>query len=928
MSITIYKPDETDFTHNGLGLLDNRLIDIEVFEEFNGEYTASFTYPLGGKLSSYIIGDALIKCFTPNGLQLFRVKELNPSMGIINVKAYHIFYDLLDNMVMDIYPYNMNGQQALNTILNGMVTPHNFTASSDIGSSSSDGSDSSDENASARIIRKNGVDAIMGDSKNTFISRWGGELLRDNFNIIINKAIGADYGVQIRHKKNLVGYQGQIDYSSVVTRILPQGFDGIFLVDTPAQNINGAFVNSPLINNYINPIHRVFKYEDIKAFGTPNVQDDDPDAVTLTQARAMLLQRAEDEYSINKVDIPTASYSVSFVDLRDTIEYKDFQVLENIGIWDYVTVIHEEDNFEINARMRSYTYNPILQSYNQITLETELNNFTGSFINDNNNLNNIINDLGDNLNHTLQTADGKNTIYYGNNVPENPRENDLWYKMNGELFEMWRFDGTNWTLAVGDMTGELISAQVNNILNDLDILQDDLDTNTQNIEDLQNDLADNQEALDNLSNELGITNSNLEDLQDDLDITNDNLDDLKEALDATNSNLANAQSQVDDVQDIMEDWSWGDTVEIDGGKIRAGTITAREILAGSITALQIATGTITSNEIETGTITANEIATGTITALQIASGTITANEIKTGTITANELGANSVTATQLSANSITASNIVSGSITADCLSANSVNASTALFGTLDASKINVINLNASNISTGALSAINIAGSAITGSTFQTTGQSEAVGNDVSTFQQLTLTAGRMDSSARNSNGTGSVTRRVSYNSRGTVMFDPHSSGALVGEFVRLRDANDETQVNGIAMGANGSYYAQISARSSTSSAYGARVRCFGNENRTLVYYLSIQSSASFEVTDIFGDVTFTGEGRVNYNKPLAVRDIFTNNYITDSKISLVALDNGNGLGTLICNDSSNPTNGIFISDNDLQILRNGVWLNV
>ena len=36
----------------------------------------------------------------------------------------------------------------------------------------------------------------------------------------------------IRHKKDLLGYEGNVDWKSPITRIMPQGFDGLFLPES------------------------------------------------------------------------------------------------------------------------------------------------------------------------------------------------------------------------------------------------------------------------------------------------------------------------------------------------------------------------------------------------------------------------------------------------------------------------------------------------------------------------------------------------------------------------------------------------------------------------------------------------------------------------------------------------------------------------
>ncbi|WP_277996062.1 phage tail spike protein, partial [Bacillus thuringiensis] len=62
--------------------------------------------------------------------------------------------------------------------------------------------------ASARIVRKNPVEALLDSSQdNSFVNRWGGELKRDNFDVKMLQNRGMDRGIVIRHKKDLLGYE-------------------------------------------------------------------------------------------------------------------------------------------------------------------------------------------------------------------------------------------------------------------------------------------------------------------------------------------------------------------------------------------------------------------------------------------------------------------------------------------------------------------------------------------------------------------------------------------------------------------------------------------------------------------------------------------------------------------------------------------------
>uniref|UniRef100_UPI0018CCAABE phage tail spike protein n=1 Tax=Bacillus thuringiensis TaxID=1428 RepID=UPI0018CCAABE len=221
--------------------------------------------------------------------------------------------------------------------------------------------------ASARIVRKNPVEALLDSSQdNSFVNRWGGELKRDNFDVKMLLNRGMDRGVVIRHKKDLLGYEGNVDWKSPITRIMPQGFDGLFLPE--------KYVDSPLINKYPHPKIKVVEFKHIKAAIGENA--DDEDAVPLEEAYRLLRQAAKDMFAIQKVDQPKATYNVTFQELSQTEEYKDYKHLQSVYMADTVTVEHQEDGIDIKAKVIAYKYDPIKKEYLDITIGNFKESFT------------------------------------------------------------------------------------------------------------------------------------------------------------------------------------------------------------------------------------------------------------------------------------------------------------------------------------------------------------------------------------------------------------------------------------------------------------------------------------------------------------------------------------------------------------------------
>ncbi|HEM6577538.1 phage tail spike protein [Streptococcus suis] len=422
--ICLYAADESLFDHNGLGVLDKDLKKCQVEEVLNNLYTLTALYPLGAKFGKSIRNGMIIKAPTPNGDQLFRIYQSKPSMGMLEIHAFHIFYDLAFNFVEDTNIVSKSGQAWLQQLSQNTQYRHPFTFFSDISTV-----------AGSRVVRKNCVEILLNTSlDNSFVNRFGGEILRDNFKVYFNRAIGENRGFKIRHKKNLKGYTANIDDKSVITRIMPIGFDGLLLPE--------KYVDSPRISDY--PFPRIGKVEvEVKAAVGENA--DAKDAVPLNEAYTKMRALIKEQFGV--IDVPTCSYEVDFVELSKTKEYADFQNLETVRIGDTVTVSHDEDGFYVEAKVIRYEYDSLAGSLLRIEAGQFESRSSNNSINQQRSIEQQLEDVKIETSNMVQVAaNGKNTIYRGIDRPANANVGDLWYEPleNSVVLKQW--SGVDWEL--------------------------------------------------------------------------------------------------------------------------------------------------------------------------------------------------------------------------------------------------------------------------------------------------------------------------------------------------------------------------------------------------------------------------------------------------------------------------------------------------
>lgn len=452
--ITIHREKETDFEKNGFGAIDNYIVNPEVDWEMNGKFQLSFAYPSFLEKSVYLKNKNIVRAPVPFMQdQLFRIYRTRKVLGFIEVEARHIFYDLLDNLIEDTNIVGKNGQVALQQLLGATQYPHRFMGLSDIETINS-----------ARMVRYNPIEALLDDSiSNTFVRRWGGELVRDNFTIRMARQMGTNRGVHIQHKKDLTGYEATIDESTVVTRIMPIGFDGLKLPE--------LYVDSPLID-LDNPKIHVIKYDNVKAAVGEYANDED--AIPIENAYNLLRQYANEEYSVNHLDEPETVVSVDFVTLHNTLEYKEFASLQEIQQGDVVKVSIPDEGFEITSRLVAFTSDPLQKNrYTSTTLGNHVFEFTTS---DNEivKIRNDVNTLQESVVTVMQAANGKNSNFSGTDDPNalnlNANLGDNYTRFVGEekiLYQYVELNGERYWAEITN-TGDLdrVSREVQSALID------------------------------------------------------------------------------------------------------------------------------------------------------------------------------------------------------------------------------------------------------------------------------------------------------------------------------------------------------------------------------------------------------------------------------------------------------------------------------
>lgn len=341
--IRVYDSSEKLFNNNGIKILHP--LSAIVFKEDNGDYYIEVEDSI--EKVDYYQASMIINCPTPfpEGNQSFRIVKIDKTNSRVKVKANHVYFDTDNYMIDDKYIVDKDCNYALDYLNKNCDVETPFTTNSDVTSTNS-----------YRCVRK-----LLSEAITTLIDRWGGHLVRDNFNISIKQNIGVDRGVVVKYRKNITSIKAEEVWDNVVTKIMPVGKDGLLLPEKYLE------VKDKL---YDIPFSKIVKIDqDLKQ------EENESDEDFTERLIANLRLKAKSYLEENKY--PKVNYNLS-------------ANLDNItDVGDIIYVDHPKLNIKMTTNVISVKWDVISKKYKNI----EFGNFRNKLKDLLKNMNTIANEI-------------------------------------------------------------------------------------------------------------------------------------------------------------------------------------------------------------------------------------------------------------------------------------------------------------------------------------------------------------------------------------------------------------------------------------------------------------------------------------------------------------------------------------------------------
>ena len=291
----------------------------EIAQEANSTYQLTFKYPVTNPMWEDLTEETLLLADDLHGEQEFIIFEVERHHGYITVYANQVATLLNNYSISELSVNNASGDRVMRSLVSSIIRNHKFTFFSDIAATHS-------------INLKNvTVATALFKDKHSILGQWGGDLIRDKYDIKLLSNGGVEKEALFMYKKNLKSYQQKKSTKDLRTRI---HFTKTINSQKEGEEdkVIAVTLDSPLINKYKNI------YEG-------NLEVNDQDVVD----EASLLTYAKQYYKTTLCDVMEESIEINVVGKPDV----------PIKIFDTVIIFHEKFNLDVKKKITKYTFSPM-----------------------------------------------------------------------------------------------------------------------------------------------------------------------------------------------------------------------------------------------------------------------------------------------------------------------------------------------------------------------------------------------------------------------------------------------------------------------------------------------------------------------------------------------------------------------------------------
>lgn len=381
--IKLFDSNESNFKHCKWVLSET--LKAIVSEDIEGHFELDLEYPIFDKkgLSKQLIRGNIISCPVSDSrpAQLFKIRKATKDTqnNIVVVYAEAIARTDADNNYIPglEVPSGKTRKEALQIVLNNRADKRRSYIIGNLDTSTNTNVNLGLDDDTGNVINyvdisdKSLLAAILEESSDktnsSIYAAYKGEVIWNNFEINMVDERGKDHSFTIKSGKNLESLEEEIDDTGddFATALIMKSSDGLFL---PNQEI----IYSPNANKYDRYFFKTILCEDISFEDLVTENSTDADVEKAKQiVYEQLRERAQKQFD-NGIDKTPTNYTVNFIMLKDTEEYKDYVALEKCELGNNVTTIYSKIGVKAEGRVLNIKYNALTDKIEEVEIGERL----------------------------------------------------------------------------------------------------------------------------------------------------------------------------------------------------------------------------------------------------------------------------------------------------------------------------------------------------------------------------------------------------------------------------------------------------------------------------------------------------------------------------------------------------------------------------
>lgn len=298
----------------------NDCYEAEIEQEANGLYQLTFKFPTKDDKHLKLVTETELIADDLSGEQYFTIFEVVKHLGYVTVYANQVMTALNHYTSRGIGVDRVQGNVVMTALAGSLKRSNPFAFSSDI-----------TDKHTLNLSEGSAMDVLL-KGKHSIMGQWGGDLVRDRYQVKLLKNGGAEKESLFMYKKNLRSYEETTSIKDLRTRIhfrkkLEAG-EG----DEKKVTWLRVSMDSPLINSY-------------KKIYEADLEVTDQDVTNEESLR----RYAKDYFKKTLCDLPENRLELDVVGNGD----------ERLAIFDVVTVFHEGFGVDLRKKITQYRYNPM-----------------------------------------------------------------------------------------------------------------------------------------------------------------------------------------------------------------------------------------------------------------------------------------------------------------------------------------------------------------------------------------------------------------------------------------------------------------------------------------------------------------------------------------------------------------------------------------